>query len=282
MDNLNIRKINGYIVQTVAERIYALDEFGTDIIYLVEGERRAMLVDTGAGFGKLRSAAETLTDKPVFVVNTHGHVDHALGNYEFDETYMSKKDKWMTEPSYMTKERWQAFCMRQMEEAAYTGPDLAGKELHLSETSGEIEEGMRFDLGGREFEAIGISGHTPGSMVFLDSENRILISGDSVVSTPILIFDTYSTSVEEYLEGLRKLADRQEEFDLILPGHFLRPIGKKYLFDLVKCAEEILGGNVKSEPVDFSHMSSEPAFLHRYGLASIAYNEKHIWKNYAL
>lgn len=276
MNNLNIRKINGYVVQMVADRIYALDEFGTDIIYLVEGEQRAMLVDTGAGIGPLRETLRALTDKPVFVVNTHGHVDHALGNYEFDEVYISERDEWMIEPSYMTKERWEEFCGREMKEPGYTGPDLTGRELQLKRPSGYIAEGKRFDLGGREFEAIGISGHTPGSMVFLDSKNRILISGDSVVSTPILIFDTYSTSVEEYFEGLKKLAARQEEFDLILPGHFLRPIGKKYLFDLMECAEEILEGSAKPEPGDFGHMSSEPALVHRCGQASIVYNEKHI------
>lgn len=278
MDNLNIRKINGYTVQLVADRIYALDEFGTDIIYLVEGEKRAMLVDTGAGLGQLKDTAKELTDKPIFVVNTHGHVDHALGNHEFDEVYMSEKDEWMIEPSYMTKESFEAFCVRQMAEPAYTGPDLGGKELRLAKPAGYIEEGMRFDLGDREFEAIGISGHTKGSMVFLDSKNRVLISGDSVVSTPILIFDTYSTSVEAYLEDLKKLAAREGEFDLIFPGHFLRPIGKRYLFDLMECAREILSGRAEPEPGDFGHMSSEPALVHRYGLASIVYNEKHIRK----
>lgn len=277
MDNLNIRKVNDYVVQLVADHIYALDEFGVDIMYLVEGRERAMLVDTGAGLGRLRDTAAALTDKPVFVVNTHGHVDHALGNYEFDEVYMSERDEWMVEPSYMTGERWQQFCAKEMKEPGYTGPDLTGKELRLAKPTGYIAEGMRFDLGGREFEAIGISGHTPGSMVFLDSKNRILIAGDSVVSTPILIFDTYSTSVEEYLEGLEKLAGRQEEFDLILPGHFLRPIGKRYLFDLMECAREILSGSAEPEPGDFGHMSSEPALVHRYGQASIVYNEKHIF-----
>lgn len=276
MDNLNIRKINGYVIQTVADCIYALDEFGVDIMYLAEGRDRAMLVDTGAGLGRLKETVENLTDKPVFVVNTHGHVDHALGNYEFEEAYLNRKDEWMIDESYMTDERWRGFCMRQMKEPAYRGPDLTGKPLRLKKPSGNIEEGMLFDLGDREFEAIGVSGHTPGSMVFLDSKNRILISGDSIVSTPILIFDTYSASVEEYLNDLRKLAVRREEFDLILPGHYLRPVGKKYLFDLMECAEEILAGKAAAEQIDFSHMSSEEALIHRHGQASIVYNEKHI------
>ena len=63
----------------------------------------------------------------------------------------------MIEPSYMTWERWQAFRVKEMKEPGYTGPDLEGKELRLAKPSGYITEGMRFDLGDREFEAIGIS-----------------------------------------------------------------------------------------------------------------------------
>ena len=50
----------------------------------------------------------------------------------------------------------------------------------------------------------------------------------------------------------------------------------KYLFDLMECAEEILAGKAEPEQGDFRHMSSEPALVHRYGQASIVYNEEHI------
>ena len=71
-----------------------------------------------------------------------------------------------------------------------------------------------------------------------------------MISTPILIFENYSQQLEEYHKGLLKLLERENEFDLILPGHFLRPIGKTYLHDLIKCAEKILDGTVESEIVD--------------------------------
>lgn len=75
------------------------------------------------------------------------------------------------------------------------------------------------------------------------------------MSTPILIFDTYSSTVKEYAEGLKKLD--KEDFELIFPGHFLRPIGKAILHDLITCADKIVEGTAKPEPIDFSHMSSE-------------------------
>ena len=53
-------------------------------------------------------------------------------------------------------------------------------------------------------------------------------------------------------------------------------IGKAILHDLITCADKIVEGTAKPEPIDFSHMSSEPAFLFKYGKGNIAYNDKHI------
>ena len=63
-----------------------------DLIYLVEGKDRAALIDSGIGVGDLKSYVKTLTDKPVIVLLTHGHVDHASGSAQFEEVYMNQKD----------------------------------------------------------------------------------------------------------------------------------------------------------------------------------------------
>ena len=62
---------------------------GTEYIYLLEGDEMAMLIDTGYGIGHLRDYVEKLTDKPVVVVNTHFHPDHAAGNDEWEEVSFS-------------------------------------------------------------------------------------------------------------------------------------------------------------------------------------------------
>ena len=45
-------------------------------MYLLLGEDRALLIDTGFGLCKLDEAVKSVTDLPITVVNTHGHYDH--------------------------------------------------------------------------------------------------------------------------------------------------------------------------------------------------------------
>ena len=44
--------------------------------YLVRGEERAALIDTGTGFGDMFALTAQLTDLPIIVILTHGHCDH--------------------------------------------------------------------------------------------------------------------------------------------------------------------------------------------------------------
>ena len=236
MDNINLQRIEGYTVQLVAEDVWAIDEFGADIIYLVKGEKSAAVIDTGSGFGNLKKVIETLTDLPYVVLNTHGHLDHVGGNHEFGKAYLSEKDFKMADTEKL-RSGWKKYVEKTKKEPGFYGTEyiIEGREPGDFQML-PLSEHQIFDLGGRSLEVLFTPGHTPGSVVFLD----------------------------------------KEDFELIFPGHFLRPIGKAILHDLITCADKIVEGTAKPEPIDFSHMSSEPAFLFKYGKGNIAYNDKHI------
>ena len=63
---------------------------GTEYLYLLEGEEKALLLDTGYGIGHLRAFVEKLTDRAVCVANTHFHPDHSAGNGEWEEVLLSE------------------------------------------------------------------------------------------------------------------------------------------------------------------------------------------------
>jgi glyoxylase-like metal-dependent hydrolase (beta-lactamase superfamily II) len=53
---------------------------------------KALLIDSLIGAGNLRAFCRELTDLPITLVNTHGHVDHTGGNFDFDECYIHPND----------------------------------------------------------------------------------------------------------------------------------------------------------------------------------------------
>lgn len=61
-------------------------------MYLLEGEREAVLIDTGMGLPGLKECVSSLTLKPVTVINSHGHLDHTGGNCQFENRYMMASD----------------------------------------------------------------------------------------------------------------------------------------------------------------------------------------------
>ncbi|MDE7283325.1 MAG: MBL fold metallo-hydrolase, partial [Lachnospiraceae bacterium] len=87
MTELNFR------TEKVSERITRIYAFSSELMYLVEGDNEAALIDSGSGIGFVRPLVEKLTDKPLKVLLTHGHVDHAMGASEFpaESVYISQE-----------------------------------------------------------------------------------------------------------------------------------------------------------------------------------------------
>ena len=86
---------------TRKEEIYTLRELepgifriGNSMVFmdLIVGAHHALLFDTGYGFGDLRGLVKSITDKPLYVVNSHAHVDHACGNEIFGGAYIHPAD----------------------------------------------------------------------------------------------------------------------------------------------------------------------------------------------
>ena len=69
--------------EKISEHITRIHGFCTEFMYLIEGSKAAVLIDTGCGFYSLKDCIHNLTNKPLKVLITHGHVDHAMGANEF-------------------------------------------------------------------------------------------------------------------------------------------------------------------------------------------------------
>ena len=80
-------------IKEVMPNIFLMDEAHEATGYLVVGNERACVIDTMNGYNDLYQAVRELTDKPLTVVNTHGHPDHIFGNMFFQEAYLHPADR---------------------------------------------------------------------------------------------------------------------------------------------------------------------------------------------
>ncbi len=235
-----------FAVRKVGDATWALSDQGSDMMYLVAGKERCLLIDTGWGVGDLAALTASLSPLPLMVVNSHGHPDHIMGNWQFAEVHVHAADAatvrampaaipraWVLEhalpkplPADFVPDAW-----------AVTG---AGSLV-------TIQDGHVFDLGRRTLEVIRVPGHTPGSICLLDRQARLLFTGDTVLPGSIWLHLAESLPLRRFHENLQRLQGFAGAFDAILPGHAdpqALPLSKGMLDDLVAGIERILAGEL--------------------------------------
>ena len=81
-----------FTVTKYNDNLYQIKDSLGVLATLVIGKEKALLLDTCYGIGNLKEEVEKITNKPLIVVNSHGHMDHSAGNFQFDEVYINELD----------------------------------------------------------------------------------------------------------------------------------------------------------------------------------------------
>ena len=189
-------------VKKIRDGIFLLDEDHEATGYLIEGEDKALVIDTMNAHCDLKATVRSLTDKPLMVVNTHGHGDHIFGNMYFDEAYMNPADTDLSR-MFLDTDDFREY----IKERGQVMPPFK-----------DIRGGDVIDLGGRTLEVYDVPGHTKGSIFLLLREDRILFAGDSVNHHLWLQLDG-CPPVSEYVKTLESLMFLEKEADILLHGH---------------------------------------------------------------
>ena len=269
--------------EKVTDRITRIKAPKTELMYLIEGDKRAALIDTGCGFGSLKNYISSLTDKELIVLITHGHLDHALGSKEFEEVYMNHKDEYIyTEHCKKEKriEELEGFpVIPDFEESDFIEP--APLEHYK-----DLSEGDRFDLGGITIETYDCPGHTIGSEVFLIKEERILITGDACNGL-CFMFEDYSTSIEEYRESLIRLLPKVKgKYDRVLSSHVTGELDVSVIEESIEVCDDLIKGNGGNDTFQFKGLTgyiAEPVNKDNFSrldgkCANIVYDKNNIMK----
>lgn len=243
--------MNYYTSEKITDSVTAIRSLSGEILYLIEGREKAVLIDTCAGVGHLRRFVEELTEKPVTVLLSHGHIDHAMGAPEFGQVYMNQKDIPLYQSQCSVEERkgYVAACI---------GPEAAARILEEEYVCArpdyqfeELTEGMVFDLGGIHIEAYAFPGHTKGCMVFLIREERFLILGDACNNATFL-FDDICSSVTEYQKQVnRTQALLTGKYDRVFLMHHVMEAPATIFREMSEVCDTILVGKADQIPFHF-------------------------------
>lgn len=188
--------------------VFNLFEEHTYLAWVRDG--RCVIVDPGCREGAEQQALSDQLERegltPEAILLTHGHIDHILGVKALQDrfgipVYMHPADTVALDYNVRMAQR---FRMKLPEGGFDWTP---------------VQDGQVLGLAGMHFEVIATPGHTPGGVCYLEREQGVLFTGDTLFAGSIGRTDfPYSEYDDEIRSILEKLLPLDPDIT-ILPGH---------------------------------------------------------------
>lgn len=202
-------------ITKLEKNMWVIETYDKTTMYLVEGAQKALLIDTGTKIAKLDSIINLITKKPLMVVITHAHHDHAGNIRYFKEIWMHPADTVLLHENYKGK-------------------------IHF------VEDGYVFDLGGTQIEVSHMPAHTPGSIVLLDRKAGNCYSGDAFGSNDVWLQLKPLEPMQTYINSCLKMEKIMDSgITKIYCGHYpyvKKAFDKSYIVTMQKLAEGLING----------------------------------------
>jgi glyoxylase-like metal-dependent hydrolase (beta-lactamase superfamily II) len=268
------------------------DGMGDVWMYLIIGPEKAMLIDTAYGLGDLKGLVDKLTGgKPIIVVNTHEHYDHAYGNCRFEKVncheylvpYLKNQNEHMWDYLFdaFGNNIWLEFDRQDLPK--FKKYEIAG-----------VPDGYKFNLGGDyDIELFWTAGHAAGHAMFIDKKGRNLFAGDDVISDRISCgagprkggFYQEYCNLTSYRDRLKILCTRLDEFDYVFSGHFTNNLENSVLLNILEALNEVIADPKNytyiEETISNTGAKSVAFYKQVKGLGRIRYSENGVYPSKA-
>ena len=201
--------------------------------YVLIGDEHALVIDPTNTRLPLREYIEAcVTDKPLWVADTHSHGDHVDANYMFDDCEF-----------YMSQICWDEIQARRAlndEEGRWINCERGTYTAHV------LKPGDTIDLGNRVIEVLPYVGcHAPSSLIYFDHKTGTLFTGDELETGQMLVMGQPGTKscVEQLRENVQNLLDGWgDKIQRVCPPHNGSPIHPLFLTHLVENCDRVLSG----------------------------------------
>ena len=181
-------------------------------LYYDENNLDAVLIDPAAyGKGEQETIISYVLKNEInikYILNTHGHIDHILGNHFAREIFKA--------PLLIHKD--DLFFIENLEEqCAMFGLDVISSPLPDS----YITEKLVLKVGENKIEFIHTPGHTPGSVCIINHKDGIVFTGDLIFNNSIGRTDLPGGDTDILLDSIfKKLFVKCSNNYVIYPGHY--------------------------------------------------------------
>ncbi|ROI00690.1 MBL fold metallo-hydrolase [Chryseobacterium daecheongense] len=185
--------------------------FASENTYIIYNENKnAWLIDPG---NMNEQETKAISD---FIINngltiqkillTHAHIDHVLGlQWAFDTFKV---------PVIMHQEDQEVLDMLQMSGMRF-GFQINPVKVDIK----YINEGDLLDLDGEQFKIYHVPGHSPGSVVYHNENQKFMISGDVLFEGSIGRTDLYKGNYDQLIDGIRTKLFILDEETQVFSGH---------------------------------------------------------------
>ena len=173
------------------------------ILASAEG-KKAMIIDPGSDYNKIRRVMDKHKLEPGLIINTHGHYDHIGCDDRFGApVYIHKDDeRLLYEPSLNLS-------------GIFFVPYKVNSKVIV------IEDGQEIALDDIRLKAIHVPGHTPGgiALLMLSPKTDILFSGDILFYRGIGRSDLGGGSQEQLISSIKEKIITLNPDTVVYPGH---------------------------------------------------------------
>jgi glyoxylase-like metal-dependent hydrolase (beta-lactamase superfamily II) len=236
-----------YKVAPSVDAIYEPHQFEETISYLILGEKRAVLFDTGMGIGDLRKLISQLTNLPIIVLNSHTHNDHVGGNWQFETVYGMDTEFTRTNAKGSREDAQDELGTEMICGELPKGFDPESYETKPWKISRYVHDGDKIELGGRTLKILSTPGHTPDAISIRDDASGLIFTGDTYYPSTIWLYRP-ETNLDAYVASTKRLAALAPQLKLVLGAHNIPLAQPSILPRLVNAIEAVRAGKVAAEP----------------------------------
>lgn len=185
--------------------------FASENTYILYNENKnAWLFDPGNTNEQETQAIENfITENELKIEKillTHAHIDHILGLQWAFDTYKV--------PVKMHQDDKEVLDMFQVSGMRF------GMELnHINVDIEYVNEGDELDFEGEKFKIYHVPGHSPGSVVYHNDNQKFMISGDVLFEGSIGRTDLYKGNHEQLINGIQTKLFILDDETQVFSGH---------------------------------------------------------------